>query len=86
MYVRAVQQKAMVILIKSGRVSQGPLGSRREWSRRVDEQRETGDRRASRIETVESARLMGLAVVLPHKRRHCRWVRSEPSRVRFKSG
>lgn len=73
LYVRpGYSAKAMVILIKSGRVSKEPLGSRREWSRRIDEQREAGDRRASRIETVEGAWLTGLAVVLTHKQRHCR--------------
>lgn len=72
LYVRpGYSATAMVILIKSGRVSKEPLGSRREWSRRVDD-REAGDRRVSRIETVEGAWLTGFAVVLPHKQRHCR--------------
>lgn len=64
--------KAMVILIKSGRISKEPLGARRRSSRRVDEQRGASDRRASQIETVESASLTRLAVVLLHKQRHCR--------------
>ena len=64
--------KAMVILIKSGRISKEPLGTRSQSSRRVDEQRGASDRRASQIENVESASLTRLEVVLLHKQRHCR--------------
>lgn len=73
LYVRpSCSAKAMIILIKRWRVSKEPLGSRTQSSRLVDEQREAGDRKASRIETVESAWLTGLAVVLLHNQRHCR--------------